>query len=371
MPISVLHREDIVQRVAASLHMPERERGAAPLISQALRRAAHILAPTSRSHLQASVHRSLVKMFGDGEALANELDAALELLLVYGEILEMRPLSDDLWQEAPLVLRPAPPCFIVRADSSIVIVGVAGDEITPLLGRLNERITFHRILRILTPEPGEDLPSQLLDLGLLELGQSQWLRLPPSESADGYVAKWRHDLDGKPIQGVIDGLTIVGPPGAGSFYASRRVSPSSNHTGMFVGRRPQKYGAPLWCLVRLEAGHPKRLMDLFSNGDRVRPCDIGWRIQMAIDAAAGMPQSFRVRHDASKSYLDFFSPIPSWAERKLAVAGERCRGHQSLVTYSLPRGRIDESIKFLRESLWLEPSGGGANHERNDRRDYR
>ena len=32
----------------------------------------------------------------------------------------------------------------MRADSSIVVVGVAGDEITPLLGRLNERIAFYR-----------------------------------------------------------------------------------------------------------------------------------------------------------------------------------------------------------------------------------
>lgn len=360
MPISILHREDIVQRIAASLHMPERERGTVSLISQAFRRAVHILAPTSRSHLQASVHRSLVKMFGDGEALANELDDALELLLVYGEILEMRPPSDDPWQEAPLVLRPAPPSFIVRADSSIVVVGIAGDEITPLLGRLNQRITFNGILRTLTPEPGEDLPSQLRELGLLELDQGQWLRLPPSEPAGGYVAKWQQDLDGKPTHGEIDGLTIIGPAGAGSFYASRRVSPDRNHTGMFVGRRPQKYGAPLWCLVRLEAGHPKHLMDLFSKGDRVRPCDIGWRIQMAIDAAAGLPQAFRVRHDESKSYLDFFSPLPSWAERKLAVAGERCAGHKSLLTYSLPHGTIDEQIGFLRESLWLEPVGGGG-----------
>lgn len=360
MPISVLHEEDVVQRIAASLHMPRGEGGTVPLISQALRRAVHILAPTSRSNLQSSVHRSLVSVFQDSEGLAREMNAALELLLVFGEILEMRPSSDDLWQEAPFVLRPAPPSFIVRADASIVVIGVAGDEITPLLGHLNERITFHGILRTLTPEPGEDLATQLCELGLLELGQGQWLRLPPSEPADDYVAKWQHDLDSKPTHGEIDGLTIIGPKSSDSFYASRRKSPDRHDTGMFVGRRPQKYGAPLWCLVQLEAGRPKRLMDLFSKGDRVRPCDIGWRIQMAIDAAAGQPQPFHIRHDSSGSYLDFFSPLPSWAERKLAVVGERRASYKSLLTYSLPRSAIEEQVSFLHESLWLEPAIRGG-----------
>jgi hypothetical protein len=57
-------------------------------------------------------------------------EETLETLLVYGEILEMRTAVDDPWQASPFVLRPAPPSFVIRQDDAVVILGVAGDEIT-------------------------------------------------------------------------------------------------------------------------------------------------------------------------------------------------------------------------------------------------
>jgi hypothetical protein len=76
---------------------------------------------------------------------------------------------------------------------------------------------------------------------------------------------------------------------------------------------------------------------------------------MAMDADAGMPQRVRLRQVDHQAVLDFFSPLPSWAERKLAVVGERTTPHRSLLSYLIPPPEVDETIKFMNDYLWITP----------------
>jgi hypothetical protein len=282
-------------------------------------------------------------------------EETLETLLVYGEVLEMRAAADDPWGTSPLVLRPAPPSFVVRKDGTAVVLGVAGDDLTPFPPDLNASMASEGVLRILPSNTRPDLRSLLQELGLIELNEQTWLRLPAIELVEAYLAFWRQQLGAASASAAIEGIRILDTKRPTSFYPDRWVDPATMHSGMYIARRPQRYGAGLWCLVDLERGVPRRFIDLVSKGDRVRPCDIAWRIQMAIDAQAGSPQRFRIRTSEAISILDFLSPIPSWAERKLAVGGRRTAPHKSLLSYSLPTSDLEPEARFLQERLWLQP----------------
>jgi hypothetical protein len=357
MSIQAISAQEAIVTVAISLQVPPSTDLNIPVVSQALRRAVSILAPCPRHELERAVLKSLAGLDADDrtEALIEE---TTESLLVYGDILEMRPLAADAWREAAITLRPAPPSFVVRADQSIVLVGVAGDDITPLVGELRSRLEYRGPLRILTPQSSEDLRSLLKDLGLIELSESAWLRLPPVEPAPAYIAKWEADLSAAPAQLTeIEGLRVLAPAARVAFYRDRWIESDASLSGMFVGRRRQRYGKDIWCLVDLAAGRPQRFLDLFSVGDRLRPCDVAWRIQMAIDAQAGTPQFFRLRESEGACFVDFPNPLPSWAARKLMISGERADPHRAVSTYALRGNDINEINEFLRQRLWLVPEG--------------
>jgi hypothetical protein len=326
-----------------------------PLIGQALRRAAHILAPCPRHELELAVRQSLKGFAADTEQLTNRTADALEALLAYGDILEMLPPADDPWTISPLIVRPAPPAFVQRKAGSMIILGVAGEEITPLSSEVNKRLAWHGVLRILAPEGSENLRAFLTELGLIELSEKTWLRLPSIESATHYRAAWTRRLTDTAPVSAIEGLQVLDTRRTPTFYSGRWVEPNRTINGVHIGRRAQRYGAPLWCLVDLAAGVPRRFLDLALRRERERPCDLAWRIQMAMDAEAGTPQRVRLRQVDHLAVLDFFSPLPAWAERKLAVVGERTAPHRSLLSYLVPQPEVDETIQFMKDYLWITP----------------
>ena len=357
MTISVITSKDAIHRVARSLgfQAPASVEDLKPeIIAQALRRAVHILAPCGKHELENAMLEFFAGLGHAREELAPVVEHTLEELIVYGDILEMRDADDDHWGRSALVLRPAPPSFIERKNGSIVVVGVAGDEITPFTPELASRICHNSGLRTIYPDDGEDLKSLLHEIGLLELPERVWLRIPKLESAASYLADQRRLLAKEPPSGGIEGIRILDPSRSPAFYRDRWVDAGPRHEGIFVARRPQRYGSALWCLLELQGGVVRRFMDLHSQGDRIRPCDIAWRVQMAIDAEAGTPQSVRVRGGRETSLLSFFSPLPSWAERRLAVVASKTLGGGSLFSYELPTNQLEEETAFLNKALWLD-----------------
>jgi hypothetical protein len=239
-------------------------------------------------------------------------------------------------------------------------MGVAGDEITPFTPELASRLRHNGGLRMIFPADGEDLKGLLSEIGLLELPETVWLRIPKLESAASYLADQRRQLAQEQSSGAVEGMRILDPSRSPAFYRDRWGNTRAHHEGIFIARRPQRYGSALWCLVELEGGVVQRFMDLHSLGDRLRPCDIAWRIQMAIDAEAGTPQSVRVKEGQESSLLDFFSPLPSWTERRLAVVASKSMGAGRLFSYELPTSSLQEEIAFLKNALWLAETGPEA-----------
>jgi len=340
-----------IASVASSLRLPAEVQFDA-LVGQALRRAAYQMAPCARHALERSVSSSLNYIAPPDLVLDEVVAEILETLIVYGEVLELQPLADDK-ATGSLVLRPSPAFFVRHHSGSAILIGVAGDEITPLSPEQNSRLRYQGPLRIFQATAGESVYDVLRDSGLSELASATWLRLPPQEAASGYVAKWTERLRSTPAPTEVEGLTVF-EGGGSDFYSARRVAPRTTHSGIHVGRRPQMYGADLWCLVELVGGRPAHLLDLVSEGDRLRPSDIAWRILMALDCSAGQPQRFRVRPNGDSNFLDFFAPVPSWALRRIAIDGAPTKPERCLLTFEISEAGTAEILPLLRDRLWLD-----------------
>jgi hypothetical protein len=257
MTISIIAPQEAIHRVARSLgfEAPALAEGLKPeVIAQALRRAVHILAPCGKHELENAILESFAGLGHVREELALVVEQTLEELIIYGDILEMRNADDDHWRRSALVLRPAPPSFIARKNGSIVVIGVAGDEITPFTPELAARIRHSGGLRTIYPDDGGDLKSLLHEIGLLELPEKVWLRIPKLESAASYLGDQRRLLAKEPPSGGVEGIRILDPSRSPAFYRDRWVDAGPRHEG-HLRRTPS---AALWQRSLVSPGTPRR-----------------------------------------------------------------------------------------------------------------
>jgi hypothetical protein len=62
----------------------------------------------------------------------------------------------------------------------------------------------------------------------------------------------------------------------------------------------------------------------------------------------------RATADIGSRAIDFFSPLPSWAQRRLDLLGTPLlAGRGALFTYSLPADEVSEELDFLADRLWM------------------
>jgi hypothetical protein len=246
----------------------------------------------------------------------------------------------------------APPSFIMRPSGSIFVTGIVADRDTYLPSELMSRIHYDGYTRAIMPTPDEDLPEELTALGLQKLLEDNWLKLPKAQEA----AELREAIAGKlraqQRSGDIPELQIIDPSRPVTYYRGRWLKPK-RQSGIFAARRPQEYGAPIWCAVELEDGQPRKLLDFPTPRTRWRGCDEAWRLQMAIDHANGTPQLYRVRAEDEYTYVDFFSPLPLWAERRLMLVGRHETPEKCLLSYRVRSSELAAEEKFLQKHLWL------------------
>jgi hypothetical protein len=204
--------------------------------------------------------------------------------------------------------------------------------------------------------PGEDLRTTLIELGLIEREERDWLVLPPKATPPEVIRAWTEDLEAANPTFDMPNLKLLDPARPVRYYRGRWRLPGAL-SGSFLGRRPQAYGADLWCFVRLKNGKPERFVDLFRPLQRWRGCDEAWRLQLALDSVAGHPQLYsRAPGAPGRTIVSFFSPLPSWAQRRFDAVGEPLEGEKkrgSLIAYSFDDRHVGEELKFAREMLWL------------------
>jgi len=339
-----------------SLELPTQGGIEEAYIASLLRRAAGIYCPCSPRTLAASV-RDCLRDCAGSQHLDDMIESSLEGLMIIGDLLELGQVSVDDPNVKGTWIFAAPPAFVVRPSGSIFIIGIAADELTPLPTSLTHQLEYRGFTRLINDTAGK-LREVLRDTGMLELQESVWLRSPKEETAAGMRDRLLGLLLNRGPSGTIEELEILDPSTSPTYYKGRWKVPKK-HSGIFIARRPQAYGAPIWCLCRLADGQAVQILD-FPLNDKAsalwRGCDAAWHLQMAMDAINGTPQRYRIRETETGLILDFFSPLPLWACRRLAIFGRPEPPRHCLFSYSLPIGELAAEEDFLKGRLWLAPA---------------
>ena len=326
-------------------------------IAGALRRMASFLCPCAAATLVRGVVQPLRGLVTDIEDFKGKVvGETLEAMIAHGDILEHRDVEDDSTNGAASLLYAAPARFVVRKSGTVILLGIASE----LPDDLAARVEHANHLRRLSPEPSEDLRAILGELGLIELSYDRWLQSPSQETPAQYLSHIDSLLDAVQPSRDVPGLSLLDPERPVRYYPGRWTNVHFQ-SGRFVGRRNQAYGADLWCYVELRDGNPERLIDLPLAGSRWRGCDEAWRLQLAVDAQRGCPQRFRVQPGPEGTrVIQFFSPVPMWANRRWAAVGESSSGTGCLFAYRLAEAEFAEELDFARDALWLEEQTGGT-----------
>lgn len=327
------------------------------LLAALARRSAGIHCPCSRATLRNSLLECLHGLPSKFDPLSAAIDEAIEALIVGGDLLELADVVIDDSDVKQTWVFAAPPSFVVRRSGSVFLIGVVADQDTFLPTTLAERVLQLGYTRVLEPQSDENLPKELRELGLQQLSDSAWFKAPKIEDPAEMFSRHQRILDDKTIITGIPDLQIIDSTLPVRYYHGRWTNPTDQN-GTFVARRPQEFGAPIWCLVELRNGEPTRLLDLPLPRTRWRGCDAAWHIQMAIDYGRDAPQRYRRRVEGDGIRFDFFSPIPQWSERRLMILGRRVAPDACLFSYIVRTSEAADEEVFLQQNLWLSCDEG-------------
>jgi hypothetical protein len=325
-------------------------------VAASLRRVAGFLCPCSHSALIQAVMEPLSSVASDRPQFLETIENTLEAIVAYGDLLEEFEVAVVERVTRGSLLYAAPPSFVWRDSGSVLLVGIVPDHCSPLPSQLEQRIQYIGHTRRLISESSENLRADLKQLGLVELSMDVWNRkAPPAESSTKHIQRFESML--RPNPGSLIDLKVLNYDRPTSYYVGR-WEPLGNQTGRFVARRPQAYGNDLWCYVELRSGRAENLVDLPTLKSNLRGCDEGWRLQAAIDAARGQPQRFKIRSTANQNtrVVDFFSPVPLWAQRRWDAIGEPVPSSGCLFSFKFSANELPQELEFMQEQLWLAPA---------------
>ncbi len=353
MGIAALSSQQVADRALASLGLDGVgvDLFSTEALAASFRRAASFSCPATPTTLVRAVLDALRGLPGYEETTRARLETLLDALVGVRDLLEL-PATDPDGPKRLIYL--GHPAFIRRSSGACVLIGVRPDGEPLATNDLADRIEFDGHLRVV--RDGLDLDDLLAANDITERSISQWLHSPRLRPADEVVAEYTARLAAAGPSGEIDGARIIDPDAPVNYYRGRWRPPRAGDSGVFLARRPQAYGADLWCAALLDDGHFVRLVDLPLFGSLAPAADEAWELQAAIDAENGHRQRLRTRPTPDTAYtaLDFFSPLPGWAQRRLDLFGTpllAARG--ALFSYSLPTNEVGEELDFLAQRLWM------------------
>ncbi len=340
------------------LNPAEFELDSTEAVAALIRRAASFLCPCPPRMLITEVSRSLRDL---ASVDTGDIEEILESLLTYGDLQELRESSAEASRRGTRLIYLTPPAYVLRRSGSALLIGVLPDDTSPLPTEFEHRVERVRYLRRVVLDLEAEETALLGDLGFRTLSIDEWTQAPEPMAAEEHLAIYADLIENAPPSGEIVGLRVLNPSLPSRFYRGRWVEPGTA-SGRFVGRRPQAYGADLWCYVELRDGNPERFVDLPVEGETNRGCDEAWHLQSAIDATLGQPQQIRVsRGDRGLGSIEMFSPLPAWARRRWDAVGSPGPAAGCLFSYEFPLAELDEELRFAREHFWLvEAAQDGA-----------
>lgn len=323
------------------------------VLAVSLLRAASFMCPTTPSRLVNAVIEVVQPLISSVSIARDDVSDLLHLLIAAGDLLELRHELDG--RRARLIYL-GPPSYIEREPGNYLLLGVRPFGASLLDGELQTAVQYEghtRSIRLESATADETLETA----GLQHIDRDTWIVSPPIETPVEHIRGITQRLNAADRGGEIEDLRIIDPTTPANYYRGRWRAPQPNDDGDFVGRRPQVYGADLWCTVRLENGTATKIFQ-FPVEDRLAPArDEAWRLQMAIDAERGSPQRYSVEKSISgeAKVVKFFSPIPGFAERYLQLVGlPLAEAPGALFAFRVPDGAMPDLTRLLDGSLWME-----------------
>lgn len=361
MKVTVLGKQEAAELTVRSLWLDETTTDAfsAEALSALLRRAASFLCPAPPRRLVDAVLEALSPLDEASLVTRQQVATYLDLLVSIGDLIELPAQPDHISRQIYL----APPSSVEKAPGQYLLLGVRPNGKPIVNESLSAGVQNEGHTRTLNLD-AQLAPARLRAAGLHVLPRDHWLNRPRVEQAAAVVDVMRQRLDRVGESGQIGGLTILDPTASVHYYRGRWRPLGPRDSGDFVARRPQAYGADLWCFVRAEHGFPRALVDLPADDLTAAGCDEAWRTQAAIDALAGTPQAMRVGPASGapgERRLDLFSPVPRWAQRNLELVGipiSRVKG--ALISYRVPKLAVDNLSAFFADMLWMHVSEEGG-----------
>lgn len=329
-------------------------------LAASLRRAASFMCPTSPGRLVDAVHGVVQPLTGVSIS-RSDVAEILEQMVGSGDLLELR--HDN--GRSTRLLYLAPPSFIERGPGHFLLLGIRPFGAPLIEDDLTGEIEYEGHTRSIRLDATDDGLAELAERGLRGVAKERWVSRPATEAPAALIDRYQVRLDVAGGAGELEGIQLLDPTASVRYYTGRWRTPGPGDTGDFISRRPQAYGADLWCLIRYEDGVPKRLIELPVNDPVVPGRDEAWRYQAAVDASRKAPQRFRRRASGSPGgdrIFDFFSPLPGFAERYLQLVGLALgKTPGALFSFRVPSGASDGAATFLADMLWMEqeeaPSG--------------
>lgn len=318
-----------------------------------LRRAASFLCPTSPRRLVDAVVDVLVPLGVHSSEMRDKLMEYVELLTSAGDFLELRESADG---ESRLLFL-GPPSYVQRQPGSYLLLGVrpyGASLVDP--GELGDAIAYEEHTRTILLDP-KSADNVLMESGLVHITSEQWIGTPRRESYASVLQPIRERLHANRVPGQIHDLEIIDSTRSVRYYKGRWRPANASDSGLAIGRRPQTYGAPIWCALLFDQGITQAVLDLPIESTTTPAWDEARRLQAALDAERGRPQQYRVRgggNSEETSVIDLFSPLPTWAERYLQLVGQPVqKSKAALFSYRAPHAVVDEIERLLNESLWM------------------
>ena len=315
-------------------------------LASAIRYTASVVCPTSPRNLVSTVTGSLNSIAQD-ETLRDQCRAVLDDVISNGDLVESEEVASESGNR---LLYLAPPYYVRLKHDRALLLGIAPDGV----GMNSDALAIMQrgALRIIDHLDDPAIAQAIKLAGLEEMPYKTWAKSPDSSGFQEVVRTHDRRLEKEPQCGDIDGLSILRWDTPTRWYRKRWGRPDSL-TGRFVGRRPRRYGADLWCYIELENGSPVRASDLPVGRTNDRGCDQAWRLQCAIDALHEDPQQYRVTKSKDGRRIAINIPPPSWLSRRWECFGTRAP--DNVFAFDFGANEVDEETRLLEKELWMVP----------------
>lgn len=343
MELKAISATEVVDLVAEHTGLSSGDPLSVDNLATMLRRAASLICPASPRALVATVV-DVIEPIVSEDRLRERCKEVLDELICHGDIIE---LADVTGHSRNRLLYRAPPSFVRISEATWLVIGIAPDGINPIPVELAPKLKG--VMRVVHKNDHPAVEQLLRHAGLHELSYTAWAKAPANKHYSEVLAKFDAALRQASRSDALEGLQVLNTA-IHSSYRKQWVNPREL-TGTFIGRRPRRYGADLWCYVELIDGETQRLVDLPLGRTLERPCDQAWRLQCALDAGRGTPQNYRIERHGENVSLTIHLPCPAWLLRRWACVGERKQN--SVFAFEFARAVGSEEADLLEKDLWM------------------